>query len=194
MQKVEQAARVHDGGDQPGQASEHHKRSAFDALTDKNVRTIIALENSAKSATTAGERLAARVATFCGNMIFVWVHLAFFATWIFYNTLPWFVPHGDPFPFVALTFVVSLEAIFLSAFILISQNEEKRLTKQRSHLNLQITLLTEQENTRMLKILNAIAAKVGAEIDDDPRLATLEESTRPEKLMDQIDAATSEKV
>ena len=194
MPKMEHAGRPPADVDQPTQTSAHHKRSAFDALTDKNVRTIIALENSAKSATTAGERLAARVATFCGNMIFVWVHLAFFATWIFYNTLPWFVPHGDPFPFVALTFVVSLEAIFLSAFILISQNEEKRLTKQRSHLNLQITLLTEQENTRMLKILNAIAAKVGAEIDDDPRLATLEESTRPEKLMDQIDAATSEKV
>ena len=194
MQKVEQAARVHDGGDQPGQASEHHKRSAVDALTDRNVRTIVALENSAKSATTAGERLAAHVATFCGNMIFVWVHLAFFAAWIFYNTLPWFAPHGDPFPFFALTFVVSLEAIFLSAFILISQNEEKRLTKQRSHLNLQITLLTEQENTRMLKILNNIAAKVGAEMDDGLGLATLEESTRPEKLMDQIDAATSAKV
>lgn len=194
MQKVEQAARVHDGGDQPGQASEHHKRSAVDALTDRNVRTIVALENSAKSATTAGERLAAHVATFCGNMIFVWVHLAIFAAWICYNTLPGFAPHRDPFPFLALTFVVSLEAIFLSAFILISQNEEKRLTKQRSHLNLQITLLTEQENTRMLKILNNIATKVGAEMDDGLGLATLEESTRPEKLMDQIDAATSAKV
>ena len=169
-------------------------RSAVDALTDRNVRTIVALENSAKSATTAGERLATHVATFCGNMIFVWVHLALFAAWIFYNTSPQFAPHEDPFPFFALTFVVSLEAIFLSAFILISQNEEKRLTKQRSRLNLQITLLTEQENTRMLKILNNIAAKVGAEMDDGLGLATLEESTRPEKLMDQLDAATAAKV
>ena len=194
MPTMEHVGRAPADVDQPTQTSAHHKRSAFDALTDKNVRTIIGLENSAKSSTTAGERLAAHVAAFCGNMIFVWVHLAFFATWIFYNTLPWFVPHGDPFPFVALTFAVSLEAIFLSAFILISQNEEKRLTKQRSHLNLQITLLTEQENTRMLKILNNIAAKVGAEMEDGLDHATLEESTRPEKLMDQIDAATTDKV
>lgn len=194
MANIEHTGRAPDDVDQPTQTSAHHKRSAFDALTDKNVRTIIALENSAKSATTAGERLAARVATFCGNMIFVWVHLACFAAWILYNTLPGFAPHADPFPFVALTFAVSLEAIFLSAFILISQNEEKRLTKQRSHLNLQITLLTEQENTRMLKILNTIASKVGAEMDDGLGFATLEEPTRPEKLMDQIDAATSAKV
>lgn len=60
--------------------------------------------------------------------------------------------------------------------------------------NLQIALLTEQENTRMLKILNNIAAKVGAEIDDGLDLAALEESTQPAKLMGQIDAATSAKV
>ena len=77
---------------------------------------------------------------------------------------------------------------------MISQNEEQRLTKQRSHLNLQITLLIGQENTRMLKVLNSIAAKVGAEMDDGLGLATLEESTRPEKLMDQLDAATAAKV
>lgn len=175
------------------QPAEQLPESALDALTDRNVRTIVALENSAKSAATAGERLATHVATFCGNMIFVWVHLGLFAAWIFYNSLPRFAPHSDPFPFIALTFVVSLEAIFLSSFILISQNEEKRLAKQRSHLNLQITLLTEQESTRMLKTLNNIAKQVGAEIDDSSGLATLGESTRPEKLVDQIDAAISAK-
>ena len=83
-------------------------RAASAQRSGRDVRTIDAFENSAKSATTAGERLATHVATFCGKMIFVWVQLALFAAWIFYNTLPQFAPHEDPFPFFALTFVVSL--------------------------------------------------------------------------------------
>ena len=79
------------------------------------------------------------------------------------NDLPG-VPHFDPFPFTFLTLVVSLEAIFLSAFILISQNHETRLSERRNQLDLQINLLTEQENTKMLKLLepNAIVLQGAA--------------------------------
>ena len=67
----------------------------------------------------------------------------------------------DPFPYTFLTLVVSLEAIFLSIFILISQNQETQLTERRKHLDLQINLLAEQENTKMLQLLIAISEKVG---------------------------------
>ena len=87
--------------------------------------------------------------------------------------------------------VVSLEAIFLSAFILISQNDETRLTERRSHLDLQINLLAEQENTKMLKMLDAIAAKVGANVGGDPELDVLQEATRPDRLLEQIEQATA---
>lgn len=79
------------------------------------------------------------------------------------------------------------KAIFLSAFILISQNHETRLAQQRSHLDLQINLLTEQENTQMLKMLRAIATKVGASFDEDPDLVAMEQSTSPERMLEQID-------
>ena len=114
-----------------------------------------------------------------------------FAVWIFINTSPVFAHHPDPFPFTLLTLTVALESIFLSSFILISQRHETQLTEQRSHLDLQINLLIEQENTMMLKMLKSIAAKVGAEIDADADLAAMEESTRPEQLLEQIEKAAA---
>jgi uncharacterized membrane protein len=120
-------------------------------------------------------------------MTFVWVHVVWFGGWIFFNSIPG-VGHVDPFPFTFLTLIVSLEAIFLSTFILISQNLDKRISERRSHLDLQLNLLSEQENTKMIIILNAIAAKVGADLTNDPQLRALSEETRPERLIEQIDA------
>jgi uncharacterized membrane protein len=121
-------------------------------------------------------------------MTFVWAHVVWFALWIGYdlfrrnNTF-------DPYPFQLLTLVVSLEAILLSALILISQNRDARLSERRNHLALQIALLTEQENTKMLQILEKVALKVGIKDLGDPTLQVLEEATRPERLAEQIDQA-----
>ena len=87
---------------------------------------------------------------------------------------------------------MSLEAIFLSAFILISQNHETRLTERRNQLDLQINLLTEQENTKMLKLLERMAQKIGVTTEDDPTVQVLEQSTRPEKLVEQIEEAAKQ--
>ena len=192
MAIVKQAGLPAPIGDQHPPATGNHERIAVDELTAKNVRMIVGHENAAKTSVSAGERVAVQVAAFCGSMPFVWLHVVWFSMWIFFNTSDWLAQHPDPFPFTFLTFLVSLEAIFLSAFILISQNQETRLTEQRSHLDLQIKLMTERENTQMLKMLQSIAAKIGAEFDEDPELSALQESTRPERLMEQIDKATQQ--
>lgn len=179
-------------GDLRPPSSVNHERIAADELTAKNVRLIAEHENTAKTSVSPGERIAVHVAAFCGSTTFLWLHVAGFGTWIVINTSAWFAQHPDPFPFTFLTFLVSLEAIFLSAFILISQNQETRLTERRSHLDLQINLMTERENTQMLKMLQSIAAKMGAEFEEDPDLSALQESTRPERLMEQIDQATQQ--
>ena len=85
---------------------------------------------------------------------------------------------------------MSLEAIFLSTFILISQNYDMRISERRNQLDLQINLLSEQENTKMLQMLERIAKKVGAHVDDDPQVRALEEATRPESLVRQIEEAS----
>ena len=162
-----------------------------ETLTQKNVRTIIGLERAARASISSGERIASTVARFCGSITFVWMHFLCFGAWIILNTSPFFAYHPDPFPFTLLTMTVAMESIFLSSFILISQRHETQLTEQRSHLDLQINLLIEQENTMMLKMLKSIAAKVGAEIDADADLAAMEESTRPEQLLEQIERAAA---
>ena len=161
--------------------------SPADRLTEQNVETVTRLEQAAREKRTPTDRLAETIATFCGSMTFVWVHVVWFGGWILLNSIPR-ITHIDPFPFTFLTLIVSLEAIFLSTFILISQNLDSRIRERRSHLDLQLNLLSEQENTKMIVMLHAIAQRVGADLTQDPQLKALSEETEPERLIEQIEA------
>lgn len=163
-----------------------------DDLTDLNVRGVVALENKLKSNASIGERVAGRVGAFCGSLNFVWIHLVWFGAWVFVNSTLISENPPDPFPFTFLTLCVSLEAILLAAVILISQNQETRISRQRARLDLQINLLAEQENTKILTILNSIAAKVGVDLKGDPDLASLLELTRPDRVLKQIEQASDQ--
>jgi uncharacterized membrane protein len=159
-----------------------------DELTERNVTAIQQLESAALSHGSRMDQLADRVAGFAGSTLFLALHVAWFAAWIVINVSPG-IGHFDPFPFTFLTLVVSLEAIFLSAFILISQKRAALISERRNQLDLQINLLTEQENTRMLKVLGAIAKKLGVSITEDPSTEVLEQATQPDKLVEQIERA-----
>ncbi len=155
-------------------------------VTRQNVRTIAELEQRAQLNRTTGDVIAEQITRFCGSILFVWVHVFWFAAWVLLNTVS-SVTKFDPYPFNFLTLTVSLEAIFLSAFILISENTRSRTDERRNHLDLQINLLAEQENTKMLKLLHQIGLKVGIDCEDE-LLEDLERETQPEKLMEQIEA------
>ncbi len=155
-------------------------------LTRRNVEAIGALEKAGNEHRSTTDRLADVISQFVGSMLFVYLHLAWFAFWIALGTLPG-IPDAwriDPFPFTFLTFVVSLEAIFLSTFILISQNHEERLSRRRHHLDLQINLLSEQENSQILKMLEEIQTHL--KITSDPNTKVLKEAAKPEELISQI--------
>ena len=94
--------------------------------------------------------------------MFIVLHIMWFAVWIVLNMgrLQGIQPF-DPYPFTFLTMVVSLEAIFLSIFVLISQNRMARQADRRAHLDLQINLLAEQENTMMLRMLESLCERQG---------------------------------
>jgi len=154
-------ARVNKSQSSPSSPDYHAPRTVED-VTERNVQTILELEEAAKANRSEANRLADLIARFCGSMTFVWVHVVWFAGWVLANSLPG-IRHFDPFPFTFLTLVVSLEAIFLSTFILISQNHETALSERRNQLDLQINLLTEQENTKMLRMLERIAEKLECE-------------------------------
>lgn len=169
----------------PGSAA---RPDRVDDLTRQNVQAMQRLEEAALASRSLSDRIAGFIARFCGSMTFVGVHVAIFAAWLLFNSIPG-LPHFDPYPFTFLTLVVSLEAIFLSTFILISQNHELRISDRRNQLDLQINLLTEQENTKMLQMLERIARKVGVPMDDDPAVHILKKATHPEALVEQIEQA-----
>jgi len=161
--------------------NDYHKPHTVEELTQRNVETIIQLDETAKANRTRSDCIVDSISHFCGSMPFVWAHLIGFAAWIIINIISG-VGHFDPFPFTFLTLIVSLEAIFLSTFILISHHE-KQLSDRRNQLDLQINLLTEQENTKILTILGRIAKKVGATTDDDPSLQLLEQALSPKSSL-----------
>ena len=154
-----------------------------------NVEKIIAIEREHKEAQTRGEKLSELIAAFCGSTIFVYANGLWFGGWIFANSI--MSEPFDPFPFTFLTLVVSLEAIFLSIFILISQNNQTILSERRNHLDLQINILAEQENTKMLELLQLIADKVGID-SDDSKTAALLTPVEPVKVVEHIVAASEE--
>ena len=171
-------------------ASYRRPRTAAD-VTRENIRAMRKLEELAVAKRTVADRIAEFVARFCGSITFVWIHAVLFAVWIVWNVLP-HLPHFDPYPFTFLTLCVSLEAIFLSSFILISQNYEMRITERRNQLDLQINLLAEQENTKILQLLERIACKLDVIQEADAEIAALEQATRPETLAAQIERAYRE--
>jgi uncharacterized membrane protein len=175
-------------GRRPQPQVNYRKATTGEDVTRENVIAMRQLEEAAMAKRTGSDRVAGAIARFCGSMSFVVLHVFIFAAWILLNTIPG-VGHFDPYPFTFLTLVVSLEAIFLSTFILISQNYEMRVSERRNQLDLQINLLAEQENTKALQILERIAKKVGANVGDDPQVRALEEATRPESLVEQIEEA-----
>jgi uncharacterized membrane protein len=137
---------------------------------------------------TREERIAEAITSFTGSMRFVYLHLAFYGAWILINlgVVPG-VPRFDP-SFVILAMEASVEAIFLSTFVLISQNRMAALADKRADLDLQINLLSEHEITRLITLVTAIAARMGIDAARDPELAELARDVAPEQVLDTLDA------
>ena len=101
-------------------------------MIERNIRTIIHLRTQAARERNLQGRIADAITSFSGRMIFAYVHITWFGLWILLNTGHFGVHVFDPFPYGLLTMLVSLEAIFLSTFVLISQNRLGEETEQRA--------------------------------------------------------------
>ncbi len=161
--------------------------TALSATIERYIRTIINLRLKAARERTLQDRIADAVTGFSGHMLFVYVHIAWFAIWLILNTGRLGIRPFDPFPYGLLTMIVSLEAIFLSTFVLISQNRMSEQAEHRADLDLHIDLLAEYELTRVLQMLDAIQGKMGIENDQDLELTELESETKPEEVLAEIE-------
>jgi uncharacterized membrane protein len=144
------------------------RRPALDSI-GRNVGRVARLEAEQIDARSVTERIAGVVTRAAGTAVFAIAHFVWFTAWIVLNAgVIRRIEPFDPFPFSLLTMIVSLEAIFLAIWILISQNQMSRQADRREHLDLQINLLAEQESTATLRLVARIAQHVG--IDPAPYL------------------------
>jgi uncharacterized membrane protein len=173
-----------------------HKKDipGLSKVIEKNIRTIIHLRTKAAKERSLQGRIADAITSFSGRMIFAYVHIIWFVFWILLNTGKFGLPAFDPFPYGLLTMIVSLEAIFLSTFVLISQNRMGEETERRADLDLHIGLLTEHELTRVLQMLDAIQDKLGILDHHESELADLEMETRPEDVLAEIERLQSNEI
>ena len=169
------------------------QEAATTAITlKKNIETILELEKQAVQSRSAAEHVADKVTTFAGSTPFIILHLAWFAAWIVLNEgiIPGIAPF-DPFPFSFLTLVVSLEAIFLTLLVLMSQNRMTKEADKRAHLDLQINLLSEQESTLTLRVVQKIAKHLGLEEEVEDAVKELSEDTDVSQVAKTLDEQSS---
>ena len=156
-------------------------------IVDRNISALLTRRRECEKCRPRSDRIADRITAFTGSMKFVYVHLIGFALWIIIN-LGWipFLPRFDP-TFVVLAVIASVEAIFLSTFVLITQNRMAVLADQRADLDLQISLLAEHEITRLITLVRAIADRMDLEESRNPELGELGRDVHPEDVLAQIE-------
>src|SRR5215203_1841694 len=153
----------------------------------RNIQALNARRRQEERTATREERLAQTITDFTGSMLFVYLHLAVFGFWILAN-LGWIpgIPAWDP-SFVVLAMVASVEAIFLSTFVLISQNRMAAAADKRADLDLQISLLAEHEITKLVTLVSGIADRIGVRAVADEELDEITQDIAPEAVLDEIE-------
>jgi uncharacterized membrane protein len=155
-------------------------------VVERNITELMRRRAEEAQRATKEERIADAITGFAGSMRFVYIHVAVYGTWLLWNLRPLGLPRFDP-TYVVLAMVASVEAIFISTFVLISQNRMSRRDDDRADLDLQICLLTEHEVTRLVTLVAAIARRQGIAEAHDPEIAELEQDVRPARVMEVLD-------
>jgi uncharacterized membrane protein len=157
-------------------------------VVERNIRTLLLQRKEEQGSRTRQVRIADAIGRFIGSMAFVYLQLAVFGLWLAIN-LGWLsaIPRFDP-TFVVLAVVASVEALFLSTFVLITQNRMAALADKRAELDLQVSLLAEHEITRLITLVTAMAEHMGLEVAQDPELVELSQDVAPEKVMEKMEA------
>lgn len=155
-------------------------------VVERNIQALLSRRQQEDASRRLQDRLADRITRFTGSMAFVILHLFLFGLWIVIN-LGWLpIKKFDP-SFVVLAMFASVEAIFLSTFVLISQNRMQALADARADLDLQVSLLAEHEVTRLISLVTAMAERMGIEEAQNPELAELARDVAPERVLDEIE-------
>ncbi len=184
------------GGNNSGTDSEpltQFSDSGIASVLKRNIRVLDLRRAADEEKASTGERIAEAITAFTGSMWSVYLHLAVFGFWLLANAgfVPG-LPAWDP-SFVTLAMIASVEAIFLSTFVLISQNRMAIASQRRADLDLQINLMAEHEVTKIVALVSAIAEKLDVHTEVDSEIDELKSNVAPEAVLDHIESAEAEK-
>ena len=156
-------------------------------VVERNIRMLLERRRHQERTSPLQDRIASAVSRFTGSMTFVYIHLLVYGAWVAVNLgwIPGIVPF-DP-TFVVLAMEASVEAIFLSTFVLITQNRMAAAADERADLDLHVSLLAEHEVTRLVSLVTQIAQRMGIEEAHNPELDELAKDVAPEKVMDRME-------
>ena len=131
---------------------------------------------------SALERFVDRLNQYASSTPFLVAHALWFGVWIAWNTGLLGLRPFDPFPFGLLTMVVSLEAIFLSIFVLMAQSRESAVAELREEVSLQVVLRMEEEVTKTLQLVAGLYARLGHQVSVDPELREMLGPLDPDRI------------
>lgn len=155
-------------------------------VLERNIQALVERRQREERTQSRQERTAAAITRFAGSMPFVYLHVVVFGGWIAAN-LPFVpLPKWDP-SLVILAMVASVEAIFLSTFVLITQNRLAAEAEKRADLDLHISLLAEHELTQLISLSAAMAEKLGVTPPDQADLDAAREDVAPEAVLGRLE-------
>ena len=162
--------------------------------TQYNIDAIAKLEHDALDRRTLTERVSDVITKLVGNVGFLMAQLLLVTGWCLVNlhVIPG-LKAFDPFPFGVLALVVSSESVFLTIFVLISQSRMARQSERRSHLDLQVGMLSEQELTTILQMLQKLCQHLGVNLDSSKQeVQSFSKTTDVHKLASELEVKLPE--
>jgi uncharacterized membrane protein len=170
-------------------------RQTHEHPTQYNIEAVAKLEHDALGRRTLTERVSDMIMKVVGNVGFLLAQLILISGWSLVNLrlIPGLRPF-DPFPFGILALVVSSESVFLTIFVLISQSRMSRQSERRSHLDLQVGMLSEQELTTILEMLQKLCQHMGVNVDSSKQeVQSFSKATDVHKLASELEQKLPEK-
>ncbi|MDB5192797.1 MAG: rane protein [Segetibacter sp.] len=172
--------------DNPGKNGNVGPKGNMAKIVQRNIKALLDRRHKEEKEKRLEQKIADRVANFVGRLNFVYVHILFFGAWIACNEGLFGLHAFDP-KYTGLQLTTSIEAIFLTTFVLISQNSMNKQADNRADLDLQVSLLAEHEITRLISMVTAISKKLDIEEGFMEEMEELAQDVEPEKVMDTME-------
>jgi uncharacterized membrane protein len=157
-------------------------------VVERNIEALLHRQLREQRRSSLQQRIAAAVTRFTGSLGFIYLHLFAVVSWVLINAGLTPLPRFDP-TFVLLATIASVEAIFLTAFVLMTQNRMQDDADRRADLDLQVSLLTEHELTQLARLVRSIAERVGVQQTqlDAPEVEEMQKDVQPEHVLDTLE-------